>query len=304
MKKHKKSNAPPADPYKLVTDKILAMLDQGRIPWHRPWEEGGWGQTPRNAVSNRPYRGVNVLLLQGLYRDPRWLTFKQALDLGGAVRKGEKGQTVLLWKPMRWVKEADDRDGGEVVHGVLARAWTVFNVEQTDGLKLAAYEPPKTVVDPHTEAQRLVRVMPVKPTIKHDSAKAYYVPLTDVVHMPQLSQFETADGYYATLFHELGHSTGHDNRLNRHGYEGLLGPFGSAPYSKEELVAEITSAFLCAETGIRSDANLKNQVAYIQSWIAQLKNDKRLITWAASRAQDAADWVAGRYEKKRQEAAA
>lgn len=292
----------PVDTYKIVTDRILEMMEQGTIPWHRPWEEGGWGQTPRNAVSNKPYRGVNVLLLQGLFADPRWITFKQALDLGGSVRKGEKGQKVVLWKSTRYSKENDEGEM-EQRRGWLLRAWTVFNVSQCDGLKLPPLEPRKEIVDPYIEAKAMIDAMPLKPRVTFGSTAAYYVPLTDRLHMPDLQQFETADGFYATMFHELGHSTGHEMRLNRHGFEGLLGHFGSENYSREELCAEITSAFLCNEVGIRSDANLKNTVAYLQSWMRALKDDKRLIVWAASRSQDAADFIAGRYVKQQKEAA-
>lgn len=296
-KNQKQDTAEKIDAYQIVTNRILELLSQGTIPWHRPWEDGGWGQTPRNAVSGKAYKGVNVLLLQGLFADPRWLTFKQALDLGGSVREGEKSEKVILWKPTRFQKE---NDAGEMEQrqGWLMRAWSVFNVEQCDGLKLPPLEAPRVIVDPYTEAQQLVEAMPLKPKITMGDKAAYYVPLTDRLYMPAMQQFESVDAYYATLFHELGHSTGHENRVGRHGYEGLLGKFGSENYSKEELVAEITAAFLCPEVGIRSDANLKQHAAYIQSWMKALKNDKRLVVWAASRAQDAADWIAGRYEKK------
>ena len=271
--------------YDLVTDRILAQLAAGVIPWQRPWSSFG---APRSAVTGKTYRGINVWLLAGLpYLEPRFLTFKQALDLKGNVRKGEKGQMVIFWSDHSRDKEQEPTKR----HAPILRYYTVFNAEQCEGLTLApldAHEKPQ----PLAAAERIITGMPKAPCITHDGGeKAYYRPSADTVHLPPLAAFASAEGYYSTAFHELGHSTGHASRLDRHGMETGIAPFGSPVYSREELAAEFCAAYLCATAGI--EQTIPNSAAYIQSWLRALSDDRTMAVIAAGQGQRAADYILG-----------
>jgi antirestriction protein ArdC len=291
------ANAPSApDVYALVTDRITNALEAGTVPWHKPWAAAGG--IPRNLTSGRPYRGMNVLLLSlgQPFESPWWLTFKQALDLGGHVRKGERSSIVTFWKFRDAKSDADTgTDTPEATterRAPLLRYYHVFNVAQCDGVE----PPPSEEIQPkdHERIARCEAVvvgMPQRPVVQRDPRKAFYTPAFDFVGMPDLSRFETPESYYATLFHELIHSTGHASRLARP-FLGVPGAFGSPEYSKEELVAEFGAAFLCAHSGI-FPSTVENQAAYINGWLAALKKDKRLLSVAAAHAQRAADFILG-----------
>jgi len=280
------------DLYALVTDQIIAALRAGVVPWRKPWHD--LGTTPANAISKRPYRGVNTLLL-GLtpYRDHRWLTFKQAQELGGSVRAGERSATAIFWK--RW----DVPQGPEVPERLaprsipLLRYFRVIHVMQCDGLSL----PPLPEPDPGRFLARIDRAeaflskMPDPSTIRDDCRSAWYRPADDVVGMPNLRTFESADAYYSTLLHEYGHSTGHEKRLSRPGVTGVV-QFGSSDYGREELVAELTSAFCCRSIGLDGSL-IDNSASYIDNWLAALKGDPKAIVIAAAQAQKAADLISG-----------
>jgi antirestriction protein ArdC len=270
--------------YEIVTERILEALDRGTVPWRKPWTAG----IPRNAATTRPYHGINTVLLgMSPYADQRWLTFKQANELGGHVRKGEHSTMVVFWKQVE-VDADDKREPTKTVP--LLRYYNMFNVAQCDGLNLAPV--PTNPFEPLEAAQSIVNGMPNPPRIAHDGRdRAYYVPSTDSVHMPAVATFHGAGEYHATLFHELGHSTGHPSRLNRDTLE-TPAPFGSEVYSKEELVAEFASAFLCAEAGI--DSTLHNSAAYIKGWMAKIQQDPKLVITAASKGQKAADYILDR----------
>lgn len=285
-----------SDVYTLVTDNIVAALDAGTIPWHKPWAAAGG--MPRNLASRKPYRGMNVLLLSlgQPYLSPWWLTFKQAQDLGGHVRKGEKSSLVTFWKFREGKKDTGDdsasEDWPQEHQAPLLRYYSVFNVEQCEGIEA----PPSSEFQPKAHerlalCEELVAEMPLRPAIQRDARHACYSPALDRVGIPDLSQFETAEAYYATLFHELVHSTGHVSRLARPTL-GAPPPFGTPDYSKEELVAEFGAAFLCGHAGIFT-ATAENQTAYINGWLAVLKKDKRLLPIAAAQAQRAADFILG-----------
>ena len=270
--------------YDIVTDKILESLDRGTVPWRKPWSAG----LPRNAVTNRPYHGINTVLLgMSPYQDQRWVTYKQAGELGGNVRRGEKSTLVVFWKQLQ---VDDDKDGESAKTIPLLRYFNVFNVLQCEGLNLGTMVDTNTI-EPLAAATAIVDNMPNPPSIAHDGGgRAYYVPSRDSVHMPAVNAFDGAGEYHSTLFHELTHSTGHKSRLNRESLD-TPAPFGSPIYSREELVAEFGAAFLCAQAGI--DNTIDNSAAYISGWSKALKADKRLVITAASQGQKAADFIVG-----------
>jgi antirestriction protein ArdC len=278
------------DIYAEVTDRIVSALEQGTVPWRRPWTASA--ESHRNPVSGTIYRGINPFLLEltameRSYADPRWLTFRQARTLGGAVRKGEKSTMVVFWKMLRGV----DRETGQERTIPLLRQYRVFNVAQCDGLELASEEERETF-DPIDRCVEIIAAMPNAPTIDHGGNRAFYVPAMDAVQMPRFEQFVSAESYYATTFHELAHSTGHESRLKRPGIMDRHS-FGDDDYSKEELVAEMSAAMLCGVAAI-SPPTIDQSAAYIASWLRALKDDRKLLVSAAGQAQRAADYILNR----------
>jgi antirestriction protein ArdC len=271
--------------YDRITERIVALLQEGTVPWHKPWKVTTG--LPRNLVTQRPYRGINTFLLMAMgYESPNWLTFRQSVQLGGNVKKGEKSCPVVFWKPM----EVTDTASGKVEKIPFLRLYHVFNVAQCEGLKNvpAADETAFALTKP----AEIVANMPEPPTIKHGMSHAFYTPINDIVGMPGKERFKTEDSYHATMFHELVHSTGHEKRLKRQSIMERYG-FGSDPYCKEELVAELGSAFLCGHSGI-VERTIDRSAAYIEGWLKQLKDDRTLIVYAAAQAQKAADFILGK----------
>ncbi len=277
--------------YESVTTTILEALDRGVVPWRKPWDASA--SLPVNAVSNRAYRGVNVFLLSVIpYTDHRWLTFKQVQEKLGNVRPGERSTMVVFWKRWEPAKEEDQEEATKP-HAPLLRYFNVFNVEQCEGLGLPELYIPERLAD-HQRialAEQLVGSMREPPTIREGGQTAWYRPSVDTVQIPPLKAFQSADAYYATLFHELGHATGHEKRLNRSGVTGDI-QFGSGEYSKEELVAELTSAFCCATVSL-DNSLLADSASYIQGWLSVLKADQKAVVIAAAQAQRAADYIKG-----------
>jgi len=282
--------------YEIVTERILEKLEEGTVPWHKPWAGGG---CPKNLVSGKAYRGVNVLLLGSQdFTSPYWVTFKQAKQLGGCVRKGEKGTPCIFWKFLN--RDTEDAVTGETesLKIPLVRYYSVFNaVEQCDGIshpRLEAQAEEPTPFNPIEAAEAIVASYPDAPSIAQDGrASAYYRPSTDSIHTPKRETFDSEAHYYATLFHEMTHSSGHEFRLGR---PGVMNPtrYGSHEYSQEELVAEMGAAFLLAEAGIDSDSLTDNSAAYVASWLKALKNDPKLVVLAGAQAQKAVDHITGR----------
>jgi antirestriction protein ArdC len=281
------------DVYQIVTDKIVELLEKGTVPWSKPWTViGGRGVMPTNLVSKKPYRGINVWMLAAAgYGSPFWLSYKQATDLGGSVRQGEKSSLAVFWKR----GEVEDKDTGEMKKTFLLRYYRVFNVEQCDGLEkhLPKVEKPKKGAkkfNPIAEAEQIVEGMPKRPDIKHGGSNAAYSPLFDIVKMPPRESFVDEPKYYTTLFHELTHSTGHASREGRFaGCTEDAKQFGSENYAKEELVAEMGAAFLCAVAGL--DSTTDHSAAYIKGWLKALKDDRKLVVNAAAAAHRAADFI-------------
>lgn len=323
------------------TDKLVAALSEGKIPWRKPWDETNAINTglPVNAVTQKPYRGGNslMLMMEGMekgYTDNRWLTFNQAKAMGGNIIKGEKSTPIEFWEKRPFHQRKDVTllaDGkqfqvpykfqetaatitsstGQVIkkaevkveHAskqfnwkqaesqldiLIQRSHAVFNVEQAEGINLPEIPERESYdIDVHERAENIVKGMAADGVdVKHGiNEGAHYRPNTDVVMTPARDSFKTVEGYYGTLLHELGHSTGHESRLNR----PLLNKFGTEEYAKEELVAEITSAFTSMETGVPFDD--ENHKAYIQSWANVLENDKNAIFVASRDASKAADYL-------------
>jgi len=278
-----------ASVYEVVTDRILTALENGHVPWKREWKTSGkGGRLPYNLVSGKPYRGINVFtLFCSGYANNGWCTYKQAQSLGYQVRKGEKSTPVIFWK---FPTKAELLENPKAAP--FARFYSVFNIEQLDGVPVELpFEGQE--FDPIAECENAVATFMASashPTLAHGGDRAFFSQSRDHVQMPPREAFASAGGYYATLFHEFAHSTGVKHRLNRPEFD-TLGEFGDEPYSREELTAEFTSAFLCAETGCSNEERINNSIAYIQSWIKVLKNDKKLAIEAAQKAQRAADFI-------------
>ncbi|MBT3381192.1 MAG: DUF1738 domain-containing protein [Lentisphaerae bacterium] len=283
---------PRKDVYQIITDRIIAQLESGVVPWHRPWTETSM---PRNLASDRPYHGINAFLLTSTgYDSPHWLTWNQLKRLGGSVRSGEKACPIVFWK--RYERETEERDaaGNPVVESrAFLRYFSVFNTTQCEGIDEHVPEPelPSHDFSPVGAAEAVVAGMPKCPTIEHGFRTACYSPLNDSVRMPRRERFNGPEAYYATLFHELTHSTGHASRLGREGIAATAA-FGSDRYSAEELIAEMGAAFICGHAGIET-ATIDNSAAYIHHWMQRLRDDRRLIVRTAAQAQKAADFVLG-----------
>lgn len=272
------------DIYQLVTNRIIEHLEKGMIPWRKPWHGAG---APRNLVTDKPYRGVNVLLLASLgYEQNYFLTFRQVKELGGSIRKEEKSSLVIFWK---W-KEYKNEETGKTEKIPILRYYRVFNIAQCEDIpKEKLPEKVERKHDPIQSCEQIIDGMPNRPNIQHGGDRAYYHPKQDYVNMPKPESFIDPESYYGTLFHELVHSTGHQSRLNRKELVETTS-FGSEKYSTEELTAEIGASFLKSHAGIPIE-ELENSAAYIQHWLEVLKNDRRFIVYASAHAQKAADYV-------------
>jgi antirestriction protein ArdC len=280
--------------YSEITDKILAELEAGRVPWVQPWGTAAAKAPlamPKNASTGRTYSGINVLLLWGAavgrgFGGQSWLTFRQALSLGGNVRKGERGTTVVYAD--RFVPEDEKKHACETGEDPQAipflKRFTVFNTEQCENLPegVAASAPPVPggLIEPRVEA--LIEATGID--FRIGGNRAFYVPAHDYVQVPPPQAYFEQINWHRTALHELGHATGHASRLGR----DLSGSFGSRKYAFEELVAEINAAFCCASLGIVPTVR---HADYIGSWLEVLREDNRAIVRAASQASKAADWL-------------
>jgi len=283
-------NGTPIDVYKLINDKIIAALEKGTVPWRKPWKDAN-GEMPKNLATNRPYRGINILLLlMAGYEQNLFLTFKQAKELGAKIKDGEKANMVVFWKQIE-KNEVEKEEAQTDEKKLMLRYYSVFNIAQCENIPERFLTPPpreERTFTPIQACEEIMQNMPDLPDIRHKQNKAFYNPLEDFINMPKQKAFESDEAYYATLFHELVHSTGHYSRLNRKTLIEMS-EFGSDAYSHEELVAEIGTCYLQNETGITSE--FEQSTAYIQEWIKRLKNDKRFIYSAATQAQKATDFI-------------
>jgi antirestriction protein ArdC len=273
--------------YERITNHIIVLLEQGTVPWHKTWKASTG--LPRNLVTNKPYRGINVLLLHCMsYESPYWLTCRQANMLGGSIKKGEKACPVVFWKRLT-VEKQEASKKREVP---LCRYYSVFNLAQVEGIKNGHPSAPKGAAPAASpKPEEIVVNMPQKPAIKDGFTRAFYSLREDYVGMPEQGRFERSEQYFATLFHELVHATGHETRLNRSTLTEQAG-FGSDLYCREELIAEIGAAFLCSYAEI-VERTIDNSAAYVAEWLKRMNDDKKLIVHAAAQAQRAADFILG-----------
>lgn len=288
-----KRNTEHADIYERITNQIVAALENCK-PWQRPWHSPEMlNVIPKNAKTDLRYRGVNVVALwataqERAYLNGLWATFRQWQELGAQVRKGEKSCPVVFWGTIEKKKNNESKgtaDAGDKTDGadtaLFAKTYHVFNISQVDGYEEPKQEP--LAADRLENADLFFSRLGV--TIR-EASKAFYQLSDDTVYMPPYSTFFKREGYYATLAHEVTHWTGHESRLNR----DLNNRFGDSAYAMEELVAELGAAFLCAELEVSNEPR-EDHAAYIQSWLKALKQDKRGIFTAASKAQAASDWL-------------
>ncbi len=280
------SSSTKVDVYAIVTNRIIELLESGNVPWQKPWADAG---VPANLLSKRPYRGINLWLLLSLnYERNLFLTWDQLKKIGASVKKGEVGHVVIYWKTPP--KNEDVVDGEKEKKIPILRYYKVFNVSQCHSLPENLIEPLVAKEhDPIAECEAIISFMPQCPPIKHKEQLAFYHIEEDYINMPKKKLFKTTEGYYATLFHELVHSSGSEKRLNRKTITEMQ-EFGSEAYSIEELVAELGSAYLSSFTGILN-AEIGNKAAYINGWLAKLKNDKRFMVQASGQAQRAVDFI-------------
>jgi len=281
------------DVYERVTNQIIAAIEAGageyRMPWHH---DGSSVTTPVNVASRKAYRGVNILSLWAAaqasgYAAGIWGTYRQWLELGAQVRKGERGHLVVFWKQTDRDRDSDRQDGDEdrdePARRMFARGYVVFNSAQVD-----RYTPPDMPVLPETEriahAERFCAALSID--IRHGGSQACYIPSKDYVQMPKFESFRDAIAYYAVLLHECGHASGAKHRLDR----DLSGRFGSAAYAMEECTVELLSAMICADLNLTVEPR-PDHARYIASWLEVLRSDKRAIFTAASKAQQIADWM-------------
>jgi len=284
------------DTYAIVSQTILNALEQGVVPWRRPWKRED--SLPRSLATKKVYRGGNLMLLMAVsflreYSSPWWGTYKQFKNMDALVRKGEKGIPVSYFKFIE--KQDEDDPEADPYYVPLHRYYTVFNAEQVDGLApdaLPKIDKRGTLGD-QFEPIELAETVATNYVINtgvgftHGGAKAAYSPNLDKVQMPPQETFFSVSGYYSTLFHEFGHSTGHESRLDRK--EGMDSLFGNHEYSKEELVAEIGQAIVLAELGLEYD--VENTASYIASWSKALQDNPRWFASAGGKAQKAADYI-------------
>jgi len=284
--------------YELITKRILNLIENGTPPWKKPWKAS---DLPMNLVTKIPYRGVNIWLLLSLEMpSPYFLTWKQTMALKGTVKKEEAKnyQIVVFWKQLKYKKNVDGIEEENTFP--MLRYYRVYNLSQVElpAEAMKKLVPKKEVkqVNKLEECENIVKNYATCPEIKFGGDRAYYSTLMDKIQMPLQSDFNLDEHYYASLFHEMAHSTGSEKRLKRfRATDSNI--FGSEVYSKEELIAEMSASFLAAEAGIEN-TTIENSANYIKGWLSAIKNgDKNFVISAAAKAQAAVDYILGRLTK-------
>lgn len=277
--------------YDMVTARIIEELEKGIIPWKKPWH--GVQSGAYNRISKKPYSLLNQMLL---HKHGEYASFKQWKDLGGHVRKGEKGEIIVFWKILP--VEETDKEGNKIIkHIPFLKYITVFHISQVDGVEPLKQEALQDI-EPIEEAEHILHDYINREGIhleQEASNEAYYSPAADLIHLPLLEQFDKPEEFYSTAFHEATHSTMKESRCNRQEErKGKLVAFGSEEYSKEELVAEIGAAGILNSLGIETTHSFRNSAAYIQNWLQVLRNDNRFIVSASSKAEKAINYILNR----------
>ena len=270
------------DIYQQVTDRIIAQLEQGVIPWHKPWIGRG---AAISHSTGKPYSLLNQLILG---KPGEYLTFAQVQKEGGHIRKGEKASFVVFWK---WIEQPDEEQPDKVKKIPFLRHFSVFHIDQCEGIKPRHDTAAAQDIKPDAAADAIIADYLKRSGVKlvHEAGdRAFYRPSADTVTLPLLAQFKETAEYYSTAFHELTHSTGHTSRLNR---LTKVACFGSEDYSRDELAAEIGAAALVNHVGLETSGSFRNSAAYIQSWLKALSNDKRMIVSAAGQAEKACNLI-------------
>ena len=271
------------DIYQTITDRLIAEMEQGIIPWNKPWQMAGL------AISHstgKPYSLLNQMLLG---RAGEYLTFKQIQQEGGRVRKGEKSSIIVFWRFI----EQEDEESGEIKQVPFLRYYSVFHIDQCEGISAKYTKELTGTANPDAAAESLIAEYVAREGVRIENREgntAFYQPSTDTVVLPLMKQFAESAEYYSTAFHELTHSTGHVSRLARIDSPAA---FGSESYSKEELIAELGASALVHHCGLETLSSFRNNTAYIQNWLSVLKNDKRLIVSAAGKAEKAVSLILG-----------
>ena len=275
------------DTYTIVTDRIIAELEAGTVPWHKPWT---CAQPAISHTTGKAYSLLNQLLLGG--RGGEYVTFSQAQKEGGRIKKGEKASIIVFWK---WLK-VEDEDTGEEKDVPFLRYFNVFHIDQCEGITAryaVASALPVSPAEANVAAEDIIVDYLHRSGVRlvsRESSEAFYRPATDTVVLPLIAQFSDTAAYYSTAFHELTHSTGHPTRLNR---ITETARFGNASYSREELCAELGASFLLNRLGIETPGSFRNNAAYIHHWLGVLKEDKRLLVSAAGQADKAVRLILG-----------
>ncbi len=276
--------------YDTITQKIISRLEQGVVPWRKPWTGSQSNDSPKNLVSNKPYRGINTFLLGSSgYDSNLWGTFKQVQELGGNVKKGEKGTLGVFWKILEKDSQTENGEAKKDKIPLLKTFW-LFNASQCEGLKLETSPLEMQPVNPIESCESLIAKFVLGlPEVRYNETRAYYNPMLDFINLPKMERFPKTEEFYSTYFHEMIHATGHKTRLNRKGINEKTF-FGSEVYSQEELVAEMGASFLCGLCQI-DNATVDNSAAYIGNWLHALRNDNKLVLTTASQAQKAVDYL-------------
>lgn len=276
------------DLYQQITDRIIAELEKGTVPWHKPWS---YSSGAISRATGRPYSVLNQLLLP---QAGEYVTFRQAAEEGHPVKKGEKASAVFFFKFI----DAEDKDTGEKKQIPLLKYYSVFHISQCDGMKprFASSVPVHSDLQPDKRAEQILQDYIDRSGVtlkRQESDRAYYSPAQDTIVVPEISQFNDLAEFYSTAYHEAVHSTGHPSRLNR---ITDIARFGSETYSKEELVAELGASYLVNAAGLETSSSFGNSAAYIKNWLSALKDDKRFIISAAGKAEKAVAYILDRKE--------
>ena len=277
-----------ANVYDMVTNRIIAELEKGKIPWQKPWT--GIRSGVYNRITKRPYSLLNQMLLQ---HNGEYATFKQWQDLGGHIRKGEKSEIVCFWKIFESKENNPDTEEIEIKKIPLLRYYNVFHISQVEGVEPLTEEQLNDKVEPIEAGDKIITEYIKREHLKFVECKsnqAYYSPSSDTVVVPLKEQCQLINEWYSIAFHEISHSSGHKSRLNRI-QTGAISAFGSQDYSKEELVAELSSATLMSVAGLETPKTFRNSTAYIQNWLQVLRNDNKFIVSASSKAEKAVNYI-------------